>query len=218
MEVWCHCEDASHGCVGGASLRSPWAVTCGGLAGRFLRWCCGRGLTCFRGGQVFDVARVWFGGLVLHVAPLGRCLLWSRGPQVSRHAALVRQVWQKPAVPRAADLVTVLWPFTGDLRGGLGQILQRGVRVTGDQHIGHHRGVAGHLCLLALLVVLGTCIPWLDGSLAASLVGVRGCAGRLGSRRALNRDADALCGSGCSSGCWHCRCCWCCWCCHGRRS
>lgn len=120
---------------------------------------------------------------------------------------LVRQVWQKPAVSWAAQLVTILWPFTGDLRGGLGQIIQRGIRVTGGQQIGH-RGAAGHLCLLALLVALRTCVHGLNGSLTASLGGVRGCTGRLGSRRALGGDADTLCGSGCSCGCWCC--CWCC--------
>lgn len=49
---------------------------------------------------------------------------------------LVCQMWQKPAVSGATQLVTILWPFTGDLRGRLGQIIQRGIRVTGDQCLG----------------------------------------------------------------------------------
>lgn len=82
---------------------------------------------------------------------------------------------------RAAQLVIIVWPFAGDLRGGLGQIIQRGIRVTGDRQLGH-QGAAGHLCLLVTLAVLGTCIPWLNRSFAARLVEVRGCAGRLGPR------------------------------------
>lgn len=91
--------------------------------------------------------------------------------------ALVCQVWQEPAVSRAAQLVIVVWPFAGDLRGGLGQIIQRGVRVTGDRQLGH-RGAAGRLCLLVTLADLGTCVPWLNQSLAGRPVEVRGCAGR----------------------------------------
>lgn len=106
-------------------------------------------------------------GLVAHMCP---------------SMALVCQVWQKPAVSGATHLVTIVWPFTGDLRGGFRQIVQRRIRMTGSQHLCGHRGAASYLCLLALLVVLGTCVPWLDGSLAASLAGVRGYAGRLGPR------------------------------------
>lgn len=212
VDVLCCCEGVSHGAVwwvchsGFGGWRPGWWVSL--VAARHSRC-----LICFDGGQLFDVALVLrSGGLVFHVAPLGRCLSVSRPTCPS--VALICKVWQKPAVPGATQLVSIVWPFTGDLRGGLGQILQRGIRVAGDQVLRGLRA-ASHLCLLTL-GVLGACVPWLDGSLAASLVGVRGCAGRLGPRGALGGDTDTLCGSGCSCGCWRC-CCWCCWSCCCRR-
>lgn len=139
--------------------------------------------------QMFDLFRWWA------VIRCGSCtVLWWSSVSCDEQGslglvahmcpsmALVCQVWQEPAVSGAAQLVTIVWPFTGDLRGGLRQIVQRGIRVTGSQHLGVRGGAARHQCLLALLVVLRTCIPWLDGSLAASLAGVRGWAGRLGPR------------------------------------
>lgn len=78
---WCF----AWGRVVGVSLGSWW---CGGLAGGCLARWRGRCLTCFNGGQVFDVALVRrSGSLVFPAAPLGR----RRSVSVSRPTGV--QAW-----------------------------------------------------------------------------------------------------------------------------